>query len=78
MVEMDVRLSDWVEASWLLGSLDGKFDNCGHTLLVACAVPPTFDAIVTASSEEDGLINTEHRNQAQWLSETPSEINQVV
>ncbi|MCJ1430297.1 hypothetical protein MMC29_008214, partial [Sticta canariensis] len=56
LVEMDARLPDWVETSWLLGSLDSKFDNGVHTLLVACAVPPTFDAIVTASSEEDDLI----------------------
>ena len=56
LVEMDARLPDWVEANWLLGSLESKFNNRVHTLLVACAVPPRFAAIITASSEEEGLI----------------------
>ena len=47
LVEKDARLPDRVEASWLLGSLDSKFDNCVHTSLFWCVVASTFDAFVS-------------------------------
>lgn len=57
LTEMQDPLPEWLVASWLIGNLSDRFDNCVHTLLVMNQ-PPSIGAILDALNEEDRLQKT--------------------